>query len=195
MPNQITVFVGNLAVKSTFELREHFERYGKVIKVYIARDRNFGFVTFTHIDDAQNAINHLHQTKLCGNRIIVKISNYNAPKHGGHNQMKIDQYHNSRRSNFNSKRSQSVHDRKERNVRRVQFSSECRSYNESRSSRIESHASPFSISSCTPPYPRSCGATRRIESAYIIPALSTICKMKLDRDYSTVPVKFQPHNS
>jgi RNA recognition motif-containing protein len=72
------IFVGNLSYQTTeANLRQAFERYGKVARVRIitdrqtGRSRGFGFVEMPRLDDADEAIHHLHNSSFCGRTLAV----------------------------------------------------------------------------------------------------------------------------
>jgi RNA recognition motif-containing protein len=72
------LYVGNLPYKCTDEeLTELFSRAGTVDNVRVMRDqatgraRGFAFVEMANDDDAQKAINELHQYQLDGRALVV----------------------------------------------------------------------------------------------------------------------------
>lgn len=76
-----SIFVGNLSYDaSEADLRQVFERYGKVAGVRIVTDsatgrsRGFGFVDMPRLDDADEAVNRLNNTTLRGRPISVDVS-------------------------------------------------------------------------------------------------------------------------
>ncbi|XP_012715551.1 RNA-binding protein 4.1 [Fundulus heteroclitus] len=69
----VKIFIGNLSSDSTAqELRQLFEKYGKVSECDIVK--NFGFVHMNNQSEAEEAIKNLHQTELHGWRINVEMS-------------------------------------------------------------------------------------------------------------------------
>ncbi|KAK5615505.1 hypothetical protein CRENBAI_026584 [Crenichthys baileyi] len=69
----VKIFIGNLASDtSAKELRQLFEKYGKVSECDIVK--NFGFVHMNNLSEAEEAIRNLHQTELNGWRINVEMS-------------------------------------------------------------------------------------------------------------------------
>ncbi|XP_070786049.1 RNA-binding protein 4.1-like [Enoplosus armatus] len=69
----VKVFIGNLACNTTAEeLRELFEKYGKVSECDIVK--NYGFVHMSNMAEAEEAIQNLHQHQLHGWRMNVEIS-------------------------------------------------------------------------------------------------------------------------
>uniref|UniRef100_A0A3B3VST7 RNA-binding protein 14 n=2 Tax=Poecilia TaxID=8080 RepID=A0A3B3VST7_9TELE len=69
----VKIFIGNLASETTAkELRELFEKYGKVSECDIVK--NFGFVHMDNLSEAEEAIKNLHQTDLNGWRMNVEMS-------------------------------------------------------------------------------------------------------------------------
>ena len=72
------LYVGNLPYKCTDEeLTEFFSRAGTVDNVRVMRDqatgraRGFAFVEMASDDDAQKAINELHQFQMEGRALVV----------------------------------------------------------------------------------------------------------------------------
>ena len=61
-------------------LRRVFEKYGSLDKVKLVTDprtgrsRGFGFIYFTHVDDAQEAKEKLHGKEIEGNHIRIEYS-------------------------------------------------------------------------------------------------------------------------
>nr|XP_020450618.1 RNA-binding protein 4.1-like isoform X2 [Monopterus albus] len=69
----VKIFIGNLACNTTAdELRELFEKYGKVTECDIVK--NYGFVHMSNMSEAEEAIRNLHQTQLHGWRMNVEMS-------------------------------------------------------------------------------------------------------------------------
>ena len=75
------LFVGGLSWGTQEQgLRAAFEEYGTVTDAVVitdretGRSRGFGFVTFEDADDAQAAIEGLHQQELDGRRINVDVA-------------------------------------------------------------------------------------------------------------------------
>jgi RNA recognition motif-containing protein len=73
-----TIFVGNLSFTATeSEVRNVFERYGRVNSVRMATDRGsnsprgFAFVNMPGMDDAEEAIARLNGHSLSGRSITV----------------------------------------------------------------------------------------------------------------------------
>ncbi|KAF8735001.1 hypothetical protein AX14_002959 [Amanita brunnescens Koide BX004] len=76
------VYVGNLSWDTTDEtLRQAFSTFGQVLESVVMRDREtgrsrgFGFVTYSSTDEANSAIQNLHEQTLDGRRIKVNIAN------------------------------------------------------------------------------------------------------------------------
>ncbi len=72
------LFVGNLSWNTTDEgLRAAFAAFGTVLDAMVLKDRDtgrskgFGFVTMSSEEEAQAAIDALHEQELDGRRIIV----------------------------------------------------------------------------------------------------------------------------
>ncbi|XP_034080722.1 RNA-binding protein 4.1-like isoform X2 [Gymnodraco acuticeps] len=69
----VKMFIGNLACNTTpEELRELFEKYGKVTESDVVK--NYGFVHMSNISEAEEAIRNLHQLQLNGWRMNVEMS-------------------------------------------------------------------------------------------------------------------------
>ena len=69
----VKIFIGNLACNTTAEeLRELFEKYGKVSECDIVK--NYGFVHMNNLSEAEEAIRNLHQYQLNGWRMTVEMS-------------------------------------------------------------------------------------------------------------------------
>ncbi|KAM9335825.1 splicing factor 1 isoform 6-T6 [Symphorus nematophorus] len=69
----VKIFIGNLACNATpEELRELFEKYGKVSECDIVK--NYGFVHMNNMAEAEEAIKNLHQHQLHGWRMNVEMS-------------------------------------------------------------------------------------------------------------------------
>lgn len=69
----VKIFIGNLASSATpEELRELFEKYGRVTECDIVK--NYGFVHMSNMSEAEEAIKNLHQHQLHSWRINVEMS-------------------------------------------------------------------------------------------------------------------------
>lgn len=69
----VKIFIGNLACNTTAEeLRELFEKYGKVSECDIVK--NYGFVHMNNMSEAEEAIRNLHQHELNGWHMNVEMS-------------------------------------------------------------------------------------------------------------------------
>jgi cold-inducible RNA-binding protein len=84
------LYIGGLSYSTTSEaLREFFAQSGNVVSATVITDRfsgqsrGFGFVEMGTAEDAQNAISQLNGRELDGRRIVVEISNPQAPRAGG----------------------------------------------------------------------------------------------------------------
>src|SRR5262245_41032013 len=84
------LYIGGLSYSTTSEaLREFFAQSGNVVSATVITDRfsgqsrGFGFVEMGTAEDAQNAISQLNGRELDGRRIVVGISNPQAPRTGG----------------------------------------------------------------------------------------------------------------
>jgi RNA recognition motif-containing protein len=84
------LYIGGLSYSTTSEgLREFFAQCGNVLSATVITDRfsgqsrGFGFVEMGSAEEAQNAISQLNSRELDGRRIIVEISNPQAPRTGG----------------------------------------------------------------------------------------------------------------
>ncbi|CEL56759.1 Glycine-rich RNA-binding protein 2, mitochondrial OS=Arabidopsis thaliana GN=RBG2 PE=1 SV=1 [Rhizoctonia solani AG-1 IB] len=83
------VYVGNLSWNTTDDtLRQAFSEYGNVLDSIVMRDRDtgrsrgFGFVTFSNSNEAEAAVNGLHEQELDGRRVKVNLAN-SRPSGGG----------------------------------------------------------------------------------------------------------------
>jgi RNA recognition motif-containing protein len=72
------LFVGRLSYNTTdAQLEEHFAKVGNVVSAKVIMDRysgqskGFGFVEMASEEDAQNALNQLHNSELDGRTIVV----------------------------------------------------------------------------------------------------------------------------
>ncbi len=81
-----TIYVGNLPFSATEdEVRNLFERYGKVDSVKLINDREtgrprgFGFVDMP-ADDAQSAIEHMNGFEMNGRALRVNEARERAPR-------------------------------------------------------------------------------------------------------------------
>ncbi|CRL24752.1 Nucleotide-binding, alpha-beta plait [Penicillium camemberti] len=76
-----TVYVGNLFFDVTAEdLRKQFEKFGAVENVMIVHDarglsKGFGYVTFTSVEEATEAITQQHGSVFEGRNLVVQFSN------------------------------------------------------------------------------------------------------------------------
>ncbi|OQE13310.1 hypothetical protein PENFLA_c050G08509 [Penicillium flavigenum] len=76
-----TLYVGNLFFDVTAEdLRKHFEKYGAVENALIVHDarglsKGFGYVTFSTVEEATQAITQQHGGILEGREVVVQFSN------------------------------------------------------------------------------------------------------------------------
>ena len=84
------LYIGGLSYSTTSDaLREFFAQSGNVVSATVITDRFsgqsrcFGFVEMGTTEDAQNAIAQLNGRELDGRRIVVEISNPQAPRTGG----------------------------------------------------------------------------------------------------------------
>uniref|UniRef100_A0A8C3B2C5 RNA binding motif protein 4.2 n=1 Tax=Cyclopterus lumpus TaxID=8103 RepID=A0A8C3B2C5_CYCLU len=69
----VKIFIGNLACNTApEELRNLFEKYGKVSESDIVK--NYGFVHMSNVSEAEEAIRNLHQHELNGWRMNVEMS-------------------------------------------------------------------------------------------------------------------------
>lgn len=69
----VKIFIGNLTCTATpQELRELFEKYGKVTECDIVK--NYGFVHMSNMSEAEEAIKNLNQHQLHGWRMNVEMS-------------------------------------------------------------------------------------------------------------------------
>ena len=86
----MNIFVGKLPYSTTSdELREIFEEFGTVdsAKVLTDRDtgrsRGFGFVEMPEDEQAQTAIDELHDSEIDGRRIVVNKAREREERGGG----------------------------------------------------------------------------------------------------------------
>jgi len=84
------LYIGGLSYSTTSEtLREFFAQCGNVLSATVITDRfsgqsrGFGFVEMDTAEAAQNAISQLNSRELDGRRIVVELSNPQAPRTGG----------------------------------------------------------------------------------------------------------------
>jgi len=84
------VYVGNLSWSTTDEtLRHAFSEFGSVLDSIVMRDRDtgrsrgFGFVTYGTAQEAETAIQNLHEQELDGRRIKVNLANARGGGGGG----------------------------------------------------------------------------------------------------------------
>ncbi|KAK0195215.1 hypothetical protein F5146DRAFT_1024641 [Armillaria mellea] len=84
------VYVGNLSWNTTDEsLRQAFSQFGTILDSIVMRDREsgrsrgFGFVTYGDPQEAQGAIDGLHEQELDGRRIKVNLANARGGGGGG----------------------------------------------------------------------------------------------------------------
>ncbi len=74
----ITIYIGNLPIEVTENaLRKTFEKFGKVNKVHVAVDSfsknhlGFGFIEMPGSNQAREAVEALHHTKMKGRTVMV----------------------------------------------------------------------------------------------------------------------------
>ncbi|KAJ5153829.1 uncharacterized protein N7500_009268 [Penicillium coprophilum] len=76
-----TLYIGNLFFDVTAEdLRKHFEKYGAVENALIVHDarglsKGFGYVTFSTVEEATEAITQQHGGIMEGREVVVQFSN------------------------------------------------------------------------------------------------------------------------
>lgn len=82
------LFVGNLDWGTTQEeLKDLFSQYGEVEEVIIISDREtgrakgFGFVTFVNAEDADAAIDALHEQEFRGRNMVVNEARPPKPRY------------------------------------------------------------------------------------------------------------------
>jgi RNA recognition motif-containing protein len=67
--------VGNLRFEANKrDLRDHFDRIGRLEDVYVPNAKGYGFVTFESLKDAENAVEELHRSELSGRKIVVEFA-------------------------------------------------------------------------------------------------------------------------
>ena len=76
-----TIYVGNLSSETTeAALRKIFEKFGKVNEVFVAVDSvsknklGFAFIQMPGINQAEEAIEALHHSKLKGRTVIASMA-------------------------------------------------------------------------------------------------------------------------
>lgn len=74
--NEFTrLYLGNLRRVDEHDIRDVFEKFGKIIDLWLARDPpGFGFLTFENKDDAEKAVQEVDGMELHGSRIKVEIA-------------------------------------------------------------------------------------------------------------------------
>jgi RNA recognition motif-containing protein len=84
------IYVGNLSYRATEDqLREAFGQYGQVSQVSIimdretGRSRGFAFVEMPNNEEAQSAIENLHQQEVAGRRVTVNEARPREERSGG----------------------------------------------------------------------------------------------------------------
>jgi RNA recognition motif-containing protein len=84
------IYVGNLSYRATEDqLREAFGQYGEVSQVSIimdretGRSRGFAFVEMPNNEEAQSAIENLHQQEVAGRRVTVNEARPREERSGG----------------------------------------------------------------------------------------------------------------
>jgi len=88
----MNIYIANLNYKiQDDELRQVFEEYGEVSSAKVIKDhetgrsRGFGFVEMPDDNEAQNAIDNLHETDLQGKKLIVNQARPRQNSTGGGN--------------------------------------------------------------------------------------------------------------
>jgi RNA recognition motif-containing protein len=74
----MSIYIGNLHYNvNEDELREIFKKYGEVMSAiiikdkYTGRSKGFGFIEMLNDEEADKAINNLHDTEIRGRKVIV----------------------------------------------------------------------------------------------------------------------------
>jgi len=74
----MNIYIGNLHYNvNEEELKEIFKKYGEVISAiiikdkYTGRSKGFGFIEMLNDEEADKAINNLHDTEIRGRRVAV----------------------------------------------------------------------------------------------------------------------------
>jgi nucleolin len=86
--NEAKLFVGNLPFSiNEDQLREVFSEFGQIKEVNLIPDKTrpnahkgFGFVEFENQEDAQKAVETLHESELEGRNIIVNVAKPLVPR-------------------------------------------------------------------------------------------------------------------
>ena len=103
MAAPIKIYVGNIPTSArSSELKEHFEKFGKVVECDILKD--FGFVHMEDKNDAKAAIAGLHDTLWKGCRVRVELSTTKTSKGepSERNEYRRDSRNSSSRQNHRS---------------------------------------------------------------------------------------------
>lgn len=86
----MNIYVGNLPWRTTDDdLRDMFEAYGQVDSASVIRDREtdrsrgFGFVEMPNGDEAQNAIENLHESDIGGRALVVNEARPRSERRSG----------------------------------------------------------------------------------------------------------------
>lgn len=84
-PLDCKVYVGGLPNDATTEeLEDQFMKYGKLRKVWVARNPpGFAFLEFEDARDAEDAVKAMDGAKICGVRARVEMSNGRQRGRGG----------------------------------------------------------------------------------------------------------------
>ena len=85
--NTKKLFVGNISWNATVEdLQALFAEYGEVLECIIIKDREsgrskgFGFVTFVNGEDADKAVDALHEQDFQGRNLVVNEARPPQPR-------------------------------------------------------------------------------------------------------------------
>lgn len=84
------LFIGGLSWDTTKEgLKEAFSKFGEVTDAHVVTDRDtgksrgFGFISFAAPDQAEEAIEEMHDSELDGRRIRVAVAEERQNRGGG----------------------------------------------------------------------------------------------------------------
>ena len=71
------VYIGNLGDRPPHkdDLEAEFEKYGKLVSVWIARSPpGFAYIEFENEDDAKEAVAEMDGKRVCDRRLVVQMS-------------------------------------------------------------------------------------------------------------------------
>ncbi len=69
------LFIGNLSYEVTQDqLSEHMSQFGKIVDIYKPMGKGFAFVTFETEEEAQAAIEAMHEKEVFGRALTVQVA-------------------------------------------------------------------------------------------------------------------------